>query len=86
MPPAMPGTLTPAMGMKRRAIALAPTYADAHYNLALAYEKTKQPRRALAHWRAYLKLDTLGPWATHARNQIHRILQADGLKLVHSSR
>ncbi len=64
------------------ALQLAPTYADAHYNLALAYEKIKQPRNALKHWRAYVKLDTAGPWAVHARNQIQRILQADGLKLI----
>jgi tetratricopeptide (TPR) repeat protein len=64
------------------ALQLAPTYADAHYNLALAYEKTREPRKALKHWQAYVKLDTTGPWATHARNQIKRILQADGLKLV----
>lgn len=68
------------------ALQLAPTYADAHYNLALAYEKMKEPRKALKHWRAYVKLDTTGPWAIHARNQIQRILQADGLKLVHSAK
>ena len=45
------------------ALQLAPTYADAHYNLALAYEKIKEPRKALKHWRAYVKLDTVGPWA-----------------------
>jgi tetratricopeptide (TPR) repeat protein len=65
------------------ALQLAPTYADAHYNLALAYEKIKEPRKALKHWRAYVKLDTTGPWSVHARNQVQRILQADGLKLVH---
>ncbi|MGA2412961.1 MAG: tetratricopeptide repeat protein [Candidatus Sulfotelmatobacter sp.] len=68
----------------KMAIQLAPTYADAHYNLALAYEKTREPRKALKHWQAYIKLDTTGPWSVHARNQIHRILQADGLKLVHA--
>jgi tetratricopeptide (TPR) repeat protein len=65
------------------AIQLAPTYADAHYNLALAYEKLREPRKALKHWQAYVKLDTTGPWAVHAKSQIKRILQADGLKLVH---
>ena len=64
------------------ALQLAPTYADAHYNLALAYEKIKQPRKALQHWCAYVKLDSTGPWSIHARNQIQRILQTDGLKLV----
>lgn len=70
----------------KMAVQLAPTYADAHYNLALAYEKVREPRKALKHWQAYIKLDTTGPWSVHARNQIHRILQADSLKLVHSRR
>jgi len=64
------------------ALQLAPTYADAHYNLALAFEKLKQPRKALPHWRSYIKLDTSSPWAIHARNQIQRILQSEGLKVV----
>jgi tetratricopeptide (TPR) repeat protein len=77
------GRVTEAIQTYNTALQLAPTYADAHYNLALAYEKVKEPRKALKHWRAYVKLDTTGPWAVHARNQIQRILQADGLKLVH---
>ncbi|MGA3347384.1 MAG: tetratricopeptide repeat protein [Candidatus Sulfotelmatobacter sp.] len=68
----------------KMAVQLAPTYADAHYNLALAYEKIREPRKALKHWQAYVRLDTTGPWSVHARNQIQRILQADTLKLVHS--
>jgi tetratricopeptide (TPR) repeat protein len=78
------GRVTEAIQTYNTALQLAPTYADAHYNLALAYEKIKEPRKALKHWRAYVKLDTAGPWAIHAKNQIQRILQADGLKLVHS--
>lgn len=65
------------------ALQLAPTYADAHYNLALAYEKLREPRKALKHWQAYVRLDTAGPWSVHARSQIKRILQADGLRLVY---
>jgi tetratricopeptide (TPR) repeat protein len=76
------GRVEEAIQTYKTALQLAPTYADAHYNLALAFEKIKQPRKALAHWRSYVKLDTSGPWAVHARNQIQRILQADGLKLV----
>jgi tetratricopeptide (TPR) repeat protein len=76
------GRVTEAVKTYTTALQLAPTYADAHYNLALAHEKLKQPRSALRHWRAYVKLDTSGPWALHARNQIQRILQADGLKLM----
>jgi tetratricopeptide (TPR) repeat protein len=76
------GRVTEAIQAYNTALQLAPTYGDAHYNVALAYEKIREPRKALAHWRAYVKLDTSGPWSVHARNQIRRILQADGLKLV----
>src|SRR5581483_306431 len=79
------GRVTEAIQAYKTALQLAPTYADAHYNLALAYEKIKEPRKALHHWRAYVKLDTSGPWAIHAKNQIQRILQNDPLKLVHSA-
>jgi tetratricopeptide (TPR) repeat protein len=77
------GRVAEAIQAYNTALQLAPTYGDAHYNVALAYEKVREPRKALKHWRAYVKLDTSGPWAVHARNQIHRILQADGLKLVY---
>ncbi len=77
------GRLAAAIEAYKTALLLAPTYADAHYNLALAYEKVREPRKALRHWRAYLKLDSSGPWSTHARNQVRRILNADRLKIVH---
>src|SRR5262245_52910430 len=76
------GRVMEAIQAYKAALQLAPTYADAHYNLALAYEKTREARKALRHWQAYVKLDRSGPWSLHARNQIQRILQADGLKLV----
>ena len=76
------GRVQEAIQAYKTALQLAPTYADAHYNLALAHEKLKEPRRALPHWRAYIKLDTASPWAIHARNQIQRILQNEGLKLI----
>lgn len=77
------GRLQEAIQAYRQAIQLAPTYADAHYNLALAYEKLKQPRRALHHWRAYVRLDTSGPWSIHARNQIRKILEQERLRVVY---
>lgn len=76
------GRVPQAIQTYQAALQLAPTYADAHYNLALAYEKIKEPRKALKHWQAYVKLDSTGPWSTHARNQVKRILQSDSLKLV----
>ncbi len=80
------GRVQEGIKVYKMAVQLAPTYADAHYNLALAYEKIREPRKALKHWQAYVKLDTTGPWSVHARNQIQRILMADGLKLVHSKK
>jgi tetratricopeptide (TPR) repeat protein len=77
------GRVHEAIQTYKTALQLAPTYADAHYNLALAYEKIREPRKALKHWQAYVKLDTSGPWSVHAQSQIKRILQADVLKLVH---
>jgi tetratricopeptide (TPR) repeat protein len=77
------GRVAEAIETYLTALQLAPTYADAHYNLALAFEKIKEPRKALQHWRAYVKLDATGPWSVHARSQISRILKADPLKLVH---
>jgi tetratricopeptide (TPR) repeat protein len=78
------GRVQEAIQTYKTALQLAPTYADAHYNLALAYEKIREPRKAVKHWRSYIKLDTTSPWAVHARNQIQRTLEADGLKLVPS--
>jgi tetratricopeptide (TPR) repeat protein len=80
------GRVQEAIATYKTAIQLAPTYADAHYNLALAYEKIREPRKALQHWQTYVRLDTAGPWAVHAKHQIQRILQGDSLKLVHSRR
>lgn len=76
------GRLSDAVKAYESAISLAPTYADAHYNLALALEKARQPRKALHHWQTYSKLDTVGPWSIHAKNQIKKILAADQLKVV----
>jgi len=80
------GRLPEAIHSYQSAISLAPTYADAHYNLALAFEKGRQPRKALRHWQAYARLDTTGPWAIHAKNQIKKILAADQLKIVPKTR
>jgi tetratricopeptide (TPR) repeat protein len=67
----------------RQAIALAPGYADAHYNLALAYERKGERRRALTHWQIYIRLDKSGPWADHARGQIRKLLSREKLAIAH---
>ena len=76
------GRIADATEAYKSAIALAPTYADAHYNLALAFEKLKQPRKALRHWRSYIRLDGNSPWSTHAKNQIQKILSGETLKVI----
>jgi tetratricopeptide (TPR) repeat protein len=74
--------LPEAVAAYERALKLVPQYADAHYNLALAYERMKEPRKALRHWTAYAKLDPTGPWASHARSQTKKILSAEPLAIV----
>lgn len=76
------GRLLEAIAAYEQALELAPNYADAHYNVALSYERMKQPRKALAHWQCYVKLDPVGPWANHARVQVERIVHIDQLKIV----
>jgi tetratricopeptide (TPR) repeat protein len=66
----------------RRAVELAPRYGDAHYNLALAHERKGERRPALRHWQAYLRLDSTGPWADHARGQIRRLLNSEKLAIA----
>lgn len=74
--------LDEAVASYERALRLVPRYADAHYNLALAYERLKEPRRALRHWRAYVELDPTGPWASHAKSQVRKILGSERLAIV----
>jgi tetratricopeptide (TPR) repeat protein len=68
-----------------QAVSLSPRYADAHYNLALAYERQGEHRKALRHWRAYIKLDHGGPWADHANSQIRKILSMEKISIAWSA-
>jgi tetratricopeptide (TPR) repeat protein len=65
------------------AIRLVPKYGDAHYNVALAYERSGDRRAALRHWTIYIKLDPIGPWSNHARIQARKILEREKLSIVH---
>ena len=77
--------LSDAIAAYQRAIKLVPQYADAHYNLALAYERQGLRRRALRHWLAYVRLDPVGPWSTHAKSQAKKILSGERLRIVSRS-
>jgi tetratricopeptide (TPR) repeat protein len=59
-----------------RALAINPSYPDAHYNLGLLYQNTGQPMKAVHHWKAYLKLDPTSNWATIARRELERLKDA----------
>jgi tetratricopeptide (TPR) repeat protein len=74
--------LNEATAAYERAVALVPQYADAHYNLALAYERQGQRRRALRHWLMYVRLDPVGPWSSHAKDQAQKILSVEKLSIV----
>ena len=74
--------LPDAIAAYQRAVQLVPQYADAHYNLALAWERQGHRRRALRHWLAYVRLDPVGPWSSHARAQAKKILGAERLRIV----
>ena len=74
--------LSEATAAYQKAVTLVPYYADAHYNLALSYERQGQRRRALRHWLAYVRLDPVGPWANHAREQARKILNTEKLSIV----
>ena len=71
-----------AIAAYQTAIKLVPQYADAHYNLALAFERQGERRRALRHWMAYTRLDPIGPWAAHAKGQARKILAMERLSIV----
>jgi tetratricopeptide (TPR) repeat protein len=74
--------LNEAIAAYQQAVALVPHYADAHYNLALAYERQGERRRALRHWLMYVRLDPVGPWASHAKCQARKILSTERLSIV----
>jgi tetratricopeptide (TPR) repeat protein len=75
--------LPEAIAAYATAIRLVPQYGDAHYNVALAYERTGDRRAALRHWTMYIKLDPIGPWSNHARIQARKILEREKLAIVH---
>ncbi|MEJ1965272.1 MAG: tetratricopeptide repeat protein [Gammaproteobacteria bacterium] len=45
-----------AVDQYRRALALEPEFADAHYNLARLYQQLNMPRAAIRHWNCYRRL------------------------------
>ena len=54
----------------RRAVQLSPHLADAHLNLALAYERRREKELARKHLSLYLHYEPQGPWAEFARSRM----------------
>ena len=67
------GNTEVARELYRQALKITPGYADAHFNLALLSERLGDPLRAVAHWKAYLKLDNTSDWSRTARKQLERL-------------
>ena len=52
------------------ALNLHPDFAEAHYHQAEVLCELGREQEAVEHWEAYLRQDSLGPWAERARDQI----------------
>jgi tetratricopeptide (TPR) repeat protein len=59
-----------ALILYRDAVALAPDFADACFNLALTCKELELVEEARRHWRRYLDLDPMGNWAAIAREHL----------------
>ena len=56
-----------AQACYRDALKLNPAYADAHFYLAVTFEKNGQSQEARAHWKAYQQLAPNGEWVELAK-------------------
>jgi hypothetical protein len=65
-----------ATALYEQLLTYVPRYADAHYNLALLYERGSDARIALRHWNTYLALTAgsqYGPEAEVRRETLRRV-------------
>ena len=56
-----------AQACYREALRLNPTYAEAHFYLAVTLEKNGRSQEARPHWRAYQQLAPNGEWVRLAK-------------------
>ena len=68
------GDLELAVAEFRRVLQIAPDFADAHFNLAVALERLGGRAQARAHLERYIALEPdAAPWAEQARSLIARL-------------
>lgn len=70
------GRFNEAIELYQSTLALDPDYVDAHYNLALLFQSLGRTMEATRHWKRFLKLDPQGEWASIARRELGRLLDA----------
>ena len=64
------GFIDQAIVHLQRAARIMPAYADVHFNLALAFEKSGDRRSSRDEWELYLRYAPSGPWADQARARL----------------
>jgi Tfp pilus assembly protein PilF len=47
-----------------------PKFADAYFNLAMAFEQAGQADKAQPYWRSYVELEPHGTWSEIARRHL----------------
>lgn len=62
--------LSEVLALFKKSLELNDTFADAHFNIALAYERNDQYQEAQRHWRKYVELEPTGNWSDMARRYI----------------
>lgn len=55
---------------------------DALLHFALLLDQTSRPGQARKYWKQYLRFDTRGPWAEHARDRLQAEIPSDAELLV----
>ncbi len=78
------GRLKEAVEYYYGAIAIDPQFQDAHYNLALVYRGIGEGRKALQHFRLYLRCRNGGDdvWASEARRNIRQLSKTIDMRII----
>jgi Tfp pilus assembly protein PilF len=64
------GNAAESIPLFQGAIAADPTFSDAYFNLAMAYEQNGESEKARPFWADYVKLEPSGTWTEIARRHL----------------